>query len=372
MDSTMNTSLMLMMMNLLVPLVGFMMAITPYLMKKSECFTVTVPETALADPYLKGLKKRFFIEVVLVSALLFTLGFFASFMGNEMVAIILFTVSVLFVVAFGYGLMLRNRSKVRLYKAEQQWTASHEEAVAVVDGGAAPKAISLRWNLLYIPVIVLTLLISVMGYPAMPDQVPMQVGFDGEATRYAAKSLSIVLMPLLVQAFMALCFFGAHWMILRSKRLLDPQAPATSSFAYGMFAHAQSVYLVALGMIFCISMIMLPLSFMGVVTLMQAAVFIMVCSVIAVIGGLAIAVVYGQGGSRVFARMQSSDKIPTDEDRFWKLGIFYVNKDDPSLFLLERFGVGWTFNFGRPAVWVIIALFIVITVGFVAIISLLS
>ena len=41
----------------------------------------------------------------------------------------------------------------------------------------------------------------------------------------------------------------------------------------------------------------------------------------------------------------------TDERR-WKGGIFYVNPDDPALFVEKRFGFGWTLNFGRPMAWV--------------------
>jgi uncharacterized membrane protein len=41
-------------------------------------------------------------------------------------------------------------------------------------------------------------------------------------------------------------------------------------------------------------------------------------------------------------------------DRYWKLGAFYVNPQDPSFLVERRFGVGWTLNFGN--LWGIIAL----------------
>ena len=74
-----------------------------------------------------------------------------------------------------------------------------------------------------------------------------------------------------------------------------------------------------------------------------------------------------QAGSRLMKRMDSSDAMPADEDKYWKLGIFYVNPDDPSLFVPDRFGVGWTNNFGRPASWVIVVGFVVITIAFILI-----
>ena len=75
--------------------------------------------------------------------------------------------------------------------------------------------------------------------------------------------------------------------------------------------------------------------------------------------------IYGQNGSRLIARVGQSDAMPRDDDRFWKLGIFYVNRDDASLFLPERFGIGWTINWGRPAAWALVAGFVLLVAGFV-------
>jgi len=369
-DST-GLTIMMLMMVILVPMVGIMMAITPYLMKKSECFAVTVPETALHDPYLRALKKRYLAIMLIVTALFTGVCVIGVIADNELATMVLFTAGLLLIIIIGYGLMLQNRSKVRVYKKEQNWVATQQEAVAVVAGEKTPGAISLKWNLVYLVVILLTFAIGSAGYAKMPDLVPMHMGFDGSVS-YVEKTASLIWMPVLIQAFIGLVFLFSHWMIIRSKRQTNPNAPATSALAYGMFARAQSMYLLAIGVIISIALVTMPLAFMGAVTLMQAAIFIMVGAIVAVVGGIAIAVVYGQGGSRVFARMQASEVLLADDDRYWKLGIFYYNPQDPSLFLLERFGVGWTVNFARPAVWVIMVGFVVVTLGFIVAIIALS
>ena len=38
-------------------------------------------------------------------------------------------------------------------------------------------------------------------------------------------------------------------------------------------------------------------------------------------------------------------------DVCWKLGIFYFNPADPAVFVLQRFGLGYTFNFGNRWSW---------------------
>ena len=32
----------------------------------------------------------------------------------------------------------------------------------------------------------------------------------------------------------------------------------------------------------------------------------------------------------------------------WHAGIFYVDREDPALFVPKRIGIGYTFNFGNP------------------------
>lgn len=109
----------------------------------------------------------------------------------------------------------------------------------------------------------------------------------------------------------------------------------------------------------------MELAFIGVIGLAQAGVFVVALALVMVVGSLAISLVYGQGGARVFARMSASDKLLADDDEHWKLGVFYFNPDDPSLFLPERFGIGWTMNWARPAVWAIMAGGFLLTVAFV-------
>jgi uncharacterized membrane protein len=58
-----------------------------------------------------------------------------------------------------------------------------------------------------------------------------------------------------------------------------------------------------------------------------------------------------------------------DDDKHWRGGMFYVNRDDSALMVPRRFGVGWTLNFGNPRTAMlfaaIVALFaLVITLRF--------
>lgn len=356
---------------LLVPIVGAFMAVTPYLMRRGEVFTVTVPTSEQNDPYVKGLKRRYATIVGAATAVLTLVGFACAAAGDVNGVLGVLIVGSLGLTAGGYGLMLAYRAKMLAYKDAHNWVADTQESVAVVGEQPVPHAISLKWNLLYLPIMAVTFAVGAIGYAHMPDMIPMHMDFNGTVNRYAEKTPIILWMPVLIQAFMGLCFAFSHWTIARSKKWAEPGAPATSALAYGLFARAQSIYLVAGGLVIAVAMIAMPLSFMDLISLGQAAVFVMIATLVLCVGGMAVSLVYGQAGSRVFKRMQTSDQLLVDDDRHWKFGVFYFNPDDASLFLPERFGVGWTLNWARPAVWAIVVGGLVLTAAFVAAIMVL-
>jgi uncharacterized membrane protein len=49
------------------------------------------------------------------------------------------------------------------------------------------------------------------------------------------------------------------------------------------------------------------------------------------------------------------------DDRYWKLGVIYINPEDPSILVERRFGVGWTLNLGNR--WGVIALSMLLAVA---------
>ena len=43
-------------------------------------------------------------------------------------------------------------------------------------------------------------------------------------------------------------------------------------------------------------------------------------------------------------------------DECWKLGFFYINPDDPAIFVEKRLGIGYTCNFGNRITWLVLVL----------------
>ena len=352
-----------------IPLVGLTMALTPRLQPRGEVFSVSVPTSAWDDPRIRRLMNRY-VAIVIAATVLFTVAALAlCLMGNAEASLAVVVVASLALMVIGYGLILRYRAKVQGLKRACGWAAQSQQHVATIGEGVeqAPRPISLAWNWLYVPLVALTAAVVAVGYGSMPDAVPMHVDVSGNVTDMAPKSPMVAAFPVALEVFLAAVFAFCHWMVLRSKKGLEPGRPASSSWAYGMFAYAQTAFLLVMGLAYtAVCGLGMALAMIGIVSMGVAVAVIIGVALLCVVGDLIVGVKYGQSGSRVF-RMEASDTLLSDDDRFWKLGMLYCNPDDASLFLPKRSGIGWTVNWGRPAVWALVVALVLFVAAFIAI-----
>ena len=353
---------------MLIPLTGIMVAITPYFQPKGEVFSVSVPTSVENDPAVRRLKRRFSV-VVLAAAAMFTVAAVAcGFAGSESKAMV-FIISGSFVVPVfvGGGMIIASRSRMMKMKQERGWTAEPRQSVAAIgeDSILAPKGISLKWNWAYVPIMVITAIIAVVGYDAMPDMIPMHIDFAGNVTDVAQKTPMVVAFPVLFEVFMAVCFVFSHWSALRSKPGITPEHPASSSWAYGLFLRAQTVTLLVCGLLLtAVIGILMELSFIGMASLQIVLIAVLALTVLVLVATVGVNLAFGQSGSKVF-RMEESDNLLRNDDACWKLDMIYVNGNDASIFVPKRSGFGWTVNLGRPSAWALMAGFALFTVLFV-------
>lgn len=360
------TKLLVGLMVALIPIMGVLLAATPWLMRSRECFAVTVPASAQSDSEVRALKRGYAAAMLVCTVLLTALDAALLALGMDQAAVAVLAGACVGLSLLSFALMLRARSRVRAIKERRGWKAEGDVRSAVVAEGEVPRPVSLWWEALNLPVAAVTVALGVVGYAAMPDQVPMHVGFDGQVNGWAEKGpLAVALAPC-IQLFLTAVMVLAHWTIVRSKCPNAPDMPVSSAYAYCRFARAQSVYMVTLGVALNLSLVCMQAAMTGGMDMAMAGLVVAAVAVAAVVGAAAIAVLYGQAGARVVAKVGDDAAMPFDDDRYWKLGVLYVNRDDPSLFVPARFGVGWTCNFARPAVWAVMGGVVALTVALVA------
>lgn len=358
---------------------GAILAATPWFMKKNECFAVTIPESAQADVRFLAFRKRYAAAVLAVTLICaVALGVVSNVVLGKMssaadaaslnailVAAIVATATIPLIASF--ALMLHYRKKVKAIKREEGWKAERDEAVALIGFEEAPAPPSLAWNVVYVPIVLITLALGLALYPSTPDLVPTHIDFAGNVNQWTPKGPALIAFPLLVEVFMAACFIFSHWMTIRSKKDVDPARPAISAYAYGAFARAECILLLVSGSVLTAVLgIVMILMMTETLSMLVTMVLIIVATLVFVGAIIAFSVVYGQSGSRLVKRLEENGGIIADNDEHWKAGIFYWNKGDASLILPKRFGVGWTMNWARPAAWLIVGGFTLVSIAFVA------
>ena len=358
---------------------GALLAATPWFMKKNECFAVTIPESAQADVRFLAFRKRYAAAVLAVTLICaVALGVVSNVVLGKMssatdaaslnailVAAIVATATIPLIASF--ALMLHYRKKVKAIKREEGWKAERDEAVALIGFEEAPVPPSLAWNVVYVPIVLITLALGLALYPSTPDLVPTHIDFAGNVNQWTPKGPALIAFPLLVEVFMAACFIFSHWMTIRSKKDVDPARPAISAYAYGAFARAECILLLVSGSVLTAVLgIVMILMMTETLSMLVTIALIIVATLVFVGAMIAFSVVYGQSGSRLVKRLEENGGIIADNDEHWKAGIFYWNKGDASLILPKRFGVGWTMNWARPAAWVIVGGFTLASIAFVA------
>ncbi|MGM0942518.1 MAG: DUF1648 domain-containing protein [Bacillota bacterium] len=353
---------------LLVPMFIFFIFV-PYLTRKTESFGVSIPETVYYTPELKKMRKQYAYAISFLSA--FATGIFLitdmitdleeSAVGILLAIVISVFILLSFLSYYVFHIKMKQLKKLSNWKQEKSQkvyihTQFHQSKLRY----------SNAWFLFSIIIAIATIIASMMSYAKFPEQIPMQYNFQGEVTNWAEKSHRTVLAMPIIQLYLTLIFVLVNTIIGKAKQQINAENPNESMQQNILFRRRWSAFTIIGGILLTILFSIVQFSFMYPIPqalMIRAAILI---SIGLTIGAIILSITTGQGGSRIKASSKGQvEVIDKDDDRYWKLGQFYVNKNDPTIFLEKRFGIGWTMNWGRPLSWVIVILFVLITIGIV-------
>jgi len=251
------------------------------------------------------------------------------------------------------------------FKQTQPWRAygaGPEDPVTSADADGKPsyrrEVVHPAWLWLYAAIGGGTLLYLWYIWPSLPDYIPVNMDASGAVIEYIDKGAGAFLTMMIGQWIVIAAFIFVYVMIPFSKKQIDADRPDESREQGRRFRHLVSATMVfsgaALALVVGYMPIAMAVSDGGMGFLIAPLIFLVVIIVVMV----AVMFRIGQGGSRLKVRVgepaetagpKSTDV--TDDDSYWKLGVFYFNPADPALFVEKRFGIGWTINLARPAGW---------------------
>lgn len=355
-----------------IPILVFS-AVIPYISRKTESFGISIPEEEYNNPDVKRIRNTYRTNVLAFGTVMALFSLFTAFFGAKDATMIFLPIGTFIQLAIMFIFYLLGHKSMKSLKSNSKWIENRTQIV-VVDTGFRRKKIMVSpvWFVIYIVIILATLFLGFFMYDRMPDRVPMHYNINGEIDRYAAKSYKVLLFAPLFQLFMTFLMAFVYWVIGKAKQQFDPSNPEKSIEQGRIFRYRWSAFIMFMGPLLLLAFSFMQFSFTGIIKDTRLITIIpMSLTGIIVAAAIVLSITTGQGGSRVrLVSDNSGNEIFRDDDKYWKLGMFYYNPDDPAVFIEKRFGIGWTNNFARPVTWVMIIGILVLLPGLILAITL--
>ena len=368
--------------------------IAPIITRKSLLFGVRIPEEAAKTTEAVKMKKNYIITMIIGGVLVLAI-LVAQYLLFPDISLLATLYLPLIMMAFQFITFVLSWKKATALKAKNNWTVPRTTTVDTKSAVQREQTWNLPkgWYIVSGLIVVALIVLSLVKYPSLPPVIPTNWGVDMKPDAWTDKSFwSVLMMPIITVALLAGMMLG-NIVLYRTKLQVSSEKPEVSYAQHRIYRKMMSE---ALGIMTLILTI-----FLGVFQLMTIDVFIpsqtvMVVMTIVMIVASCFPCVYvyfkaGQGGCKLdigaedvgeIAGQARNDiekiantpamangggtkvskatlKFNRGDDKFWKLGMFYYNEDDPAMFVEDRFGTNSGFNYARTSSKVITALLIV-------------
>lgn len=339
-------------------IVGILETMTPHLTRKTNVFGVSIPEPYVKHPQLQLWKKRYsqIIGGIAGLFLLGQIGFSLSPMQEEKTSLISF-ILLYVMLLLSSGLYMSHHVKTKNLKGQEQWE-TNIKTVHVTDLTIRQKDETLSPLFFSLPIIMTLALIvfTYMNYETIPAIFATHWNGAGEADGWTEKTrLSVISMPLILLAIQ-ISFFIMGQGMKSAKIQLSAQAREASVHRELTQRKYGSWYLAAIN--FSMTILFIVLHYTTVILHDQTAPYffpLFLVFNIVTLGGLLVLIWKLSKSNERFDEVHTNETVAAD-DQYWKWGIFYCNKNDPSLLVPKKFGIGWTVNFANKWSYIIIGI----------------
>ncbi|WP_040337632.1 DUF1648 domain-containing protein [Candidatus Blastococcus massiliensis] len=325
-------------------LVGGTFLVTPALARPTLPLGVSVPADRIEDPAVRLALRGYRLAVLAVTAVALALtGALAFAAPTAAVAVPVLLVTVGGMVAF-----VRARRPVMAAKAAEDWYAGKPVRMSAAVTTERAAEVPVRWYVASAALLATTTVVGALRYDDLPGRVPVHWDLSGTPDGFADTSPWTALGPVWIGwatlALMVVLAFVAARMPLR----VHPGDPAEHALRR---AHAQrgaaqwvlaSITLATTALVCALGLD----AWLHPEELRWSAV-VLPLFVVAVVAATVESV------RRYRRALGDADRSPAparaeapDDDRFWPGGLAYVNRDDPSVWVPKRVGIGWTVNLG--------------------------
>lgn len=354
-----------------ITIIFIIQILIPKLTRKEIYFGVRIPEEQLENEELK----KIYIEYIrnnVVILILYTLLYSLLLLNFNQFSVHLRPAGIFIYLIITFCIYYIANKKVKGIKERSGWHKAKGSTVVIDTNFSKEKGNKMLaspwWFLISVVIIIANIIIVINGYDRIPNIFPIHWNALGQADNWVKKSYRSILLIPAMQCFMTAIMFFCFKVIGWSKQQISASKPEISKEQNRIFRYRWSIYMIAMAVLMNLFFTFVNLNTIQIIknNSNSMGIFSVSFAVIVCVGSLIMSIKTGQGGSRIRIQNRegkSSNLADRDDDRYWKLGnTIYINKDDPSLFVEKRFGIGWTMNFGRIESIIILVVFLGIIV----------
>lgn len=347
-----------------VPLAGALACAAPASSRPTLQFGVRVPAERTGAPVIRRERRDYYLRTA-VLAVCFTA---AAILLPESASWGLAGAVLVLEVAADLGCFWLARERITAVKHAEHWfDGVRRTVIADTSWRTDPVRFPVLWLIPAIAVTLATVVIGAIRYPDLPSHLAVTFTASGAPRHLARKSAFSAFAVVAGQVWVTVLWAGLLLIIYRSRPDIDASDAAASGRRYRRFLPAYARALLALVALVNVSLLLKALQIWQVYRLRGIGSALPVLPAAAgVLIMMAVALRMGQAGFRLRGAASGQDPgagASRDDDRFWKGGLIYVNRDDPAIMVGSRFGVGFTFNFGNPVACLICAAIVAVPAG---------
>ncbi|PIH00711.1 DUF1648 domain-containing protein [Clostridium combesii] len=352
-------------------LLAFQIA-TPKTTRKDIFLGVRIPEEESEKMEIKDIYRSFVLWNIMISLPVIFLLSFIVYKFNNIGLFVLFTFIYIFI---SFLIYLKFNNDVKKLKSNKNWFKNKKQVIAIDTEFSSEDAnkslISPWWFLIPILIILITIFMNIKAYPNLPNKVATHWDFNGNVNGYQNKSTFLIYQMPLMELFITSIFFLCYKIIGWSKKQISAVNPEESKTRNKLFRRILSIYITFSAIAMTIFLSIINFQIMKVIDINDKYMmyFSLIFTLSIIITTILLGVKVGQGGSNLKLNYKNDNKnnfINKDDDDHWILGnTVYYNKEDPSLFIEKRFGIGWTINAGRPLgliFYIVLILIIIVSI----------
>lgn len=318
-------------------------------------FGVRIPKEYEKDEDLINLEKEYKKKyMVFILPFLILINILMIF--NTKISIYLITLFVLIIVS-NIPLVVYWKKTIKL-KEEKGFRGLGENVVVVDTSIRKPKVrednviIKTRTFLALLIIPLITTIVTLIAYKNVPNPFPIHYNAAGVADSFVAKDgfkgfLYLVLFPILIQTGMIVLLTLTNKFAVNGKTEINSGTLEGIKKQRKVFKRINSIilFIIAIEVLIMFSIIQFCTLFgwnVKVINYVFLPVILLTVMIFSVV-----TYKIGQGGKNI--KYNSNEKeIYRDDDKYWLFGNFYCNKNDPSIFVEKRVGIGWDVNLGNP------------------------